>query len=593
MTADIDEVSDRTFDYVICGGGTAGLTLAARLSEDSDVSVLVLEAGGTNLDEAGILRPGSWGSHFANADWTWPYKTVKQKAVDDTEYLWFRGKGLGGSSQINFMVWAKPPKEEIDDFERLGNPGWNWKNYQHYVSRTEGFVAPSDGKLDDILKVDFSSWEVGREGPMEISFPGLVDEVERCMVQTLRNAGIPSASQPLSGDPNGICLVPNTYDPVKNTRSYATTAFYTPVADRPNLTVLVHATAHRLNTREAANGKLSAASVEFEYKDRLYSVDAAKDVCLTAGALKTPHILELSGIGRKDILDKISVSLKVELPGVGENVQEHLNLGVSWELKDTVDFETADLLRDPTHAAKHLELHSKGLGLFTKAVIGFAFNPLKRISSLSDVIYEKAKAKIMANAHRFPPGLMEQYTIQLERIKNGAPECEVICFPGHFSSPAPPEAGKQYLSIVPAMNHCFSRGTIHSISSDPRVEPEFDPRYFEQEVDLDILVESVKWVRTLADVAPLKNLIVCEHNPGSKIANEEEIREWARKYALTTWHTAGSCSMLPREHSGVVDPELRVYGTNNVRVVDLSVVPLHFAAHTTSGNRAISDSICV
>ncbi|KAH9929344.1 GMC oxidoreductase [Fomitopsis serialis] len=551
MTATIDQVSNKFFDYVVCGGGTAGLTLAARLSEDPEVSVLVLEAGGANLDEPGICE--------CTRKYLIYTSQIKQKELGDADWFWFRGKGLGGSSGINFMCWTKPPREEIDEFEKLGNPGWNWQNYERYVAKTEGFVAPSEEvrKRNDNVNVNFDTWKIGRDGPLKLAYPGMIDGLEKKWLQSLFNAGLSKAAHP----PHGVFLIPNTYDPIKHVRSYSTTAFYLPNKDRPNLKVLINAAVHRVNTRPATNGKLTAVGVEFEYDGKVHTVNAQKDVCLAAGALKSPHILELSGIGRKDVLGKIGVPLKLELPGVGENAQEHMFISVSWELKQDVGFETIDLLRDATHNAKHLDLHALGEGLYTRGIIGFAFTALNDLSPLADTIYERTKAKILANKDKFPPGLMEQYNIQLDRIKRGAPGCELICYPG-------------YMTILVAMNHCFSRGTIVVLPLDvldPHKEPEFDPRYFEHEVDLDVFTESVKWARKLADVSPLKDIIVNELNPGPQAKDDAQVRDWIKKCMGTTWHTASTCSMLPKEHNGVVDPELKVYGTNNIRVVDLSV----------------------
>ncbi|TFY67647.1 hypothetical protein EVJ58_g1480 [Rhodofomes roseus] len=589
MTATIDQVSNKFFDYVVCGGGTAGLTLAARLSEDPNVSVLVLEAGGANLDVPGILRPASWGSHFTNVDWTWPYKTIKQKELGDADYFWFRGKGLGGSSGINFMCWTKPPKEEIDG--KSATSSSLISSLMRYRVRETRFVPPSEEvrKRNDNVNMNFDTWKIGRDGPLKLAYPGTIDDLEKKTVQTMLNAGLSKAAHPLSGDPKGVFLIPNTYDPEKHVRSYSATAFYLPNKDRPNLKVLINAAVHRLKTQTAANGKLSAVGVEFEYDGKVHTVNAQKDVCLTAGSLKSPQILELSGIGRKDVLEKIGVPLKVELPGVGENAQEHMFIGISWELKEDVGFETIDLLRDATHNAKHLDLHALGEGLYTRGIIAFAFTAPNQISPLADTIYQKTKAKIEANKGKFPPGLLEQYNIQLDRLKRGAPGCELICIPGYLSGPAPPAEGKSYLTILAAVNHCFSRGTIHSTSSDPHKDPEFDPRYFEQEVDLDIFTESVKWCRKLADLSPMKDVIVHELNPGPQVKDEAQVRDWIKKCMGTTWHTSSSCSMLPKEHNGVVDPELKVYGTNNVRVVDLSVAPLQFAAHPMATVYAIAE----
>ncbi|THG98101.1 hypothetical protein EW026_g4042 [Hermanssonia centrifuga] len=454
MAALIDDVSNKFFDYIIVGGGTAGLTLAARLSEDPDSSVLVLEAGEANLDDPNILRPASFGSHFSNKSYFWDHLTNKQKYAGDRQNGWQRGRGLGGSSGINFLCWTKPPARDIDDFERLGNSGWNWKNYENCLERTEGFVDPSD-KTKTTYNMNSDNWKIG---PLSLAFPATMDEAELKIQQTFLNSGLNPAPHP---------------------------------------------------------------------------------------------ILELSGIGREDILESIGVPMIMDLPGVGENVQEHMFIGLSWELKNDVKFDTLDLLRDPVMAAKHLDLHPTGSGLFTTGIVGFAFTTLDKVTSQAGTIYQYIKEMISdMDPETSPPGLMEQYKIMLERFEpgKGSPGCEFISFPGLLSHPNPPADGKRYVTILAATNHTFSRGTIvsptvtvcaelvsvplliilmeikHSTSSNPTKDPEFDAHYFEQMVDLDIFTEMCKFARKLADVEPLKDMIVKELNPGAEVQTDEQLR---------------------------------------------------------------------
>ncbi|KAI0353068.1 GMC oxidoreductase [Trametes cingulata] len=586
-TISLDRVKGNSFDYIVCGGGTAGLTLAARLTEDPKNTVLLLEAGEANLDDKALLMPASYASHFGNPKYTWNHETVKQKTTGDNSHMWQRGKGLGGSSGINFLCWIKPPAEDIDDFERLGNPGWNWKNYEKYIHRTEGFVPPSEDTIKN-LGMNFDNWKFGTSGPLGIAYPKTIDPAERKVQETLVKAGIPQAARPMNGQTAGVYFAPNTYDPRTHTRTYSTTAFYLPNKDRPNFHVLVSAHVNRILPASDDDAEFTAEAVEFEYQGQVYTVHAKKEVILSAGALKSPQLLELSGIGNPNVLRKIGIPTKVDLPGVGSNVQEHMIVAVSFELRDDVQFDTLDLLADEAVMQKHIELHSTGTGIFTTGIIGFAFATLKQISPRADEIIKAAEEKIMKNANNYPPGLLEQYKISLERLKNGA-GCEFITFPGMCSRPNPPEKGKRYVSFYVALNHTFSRGTIHAVSKDPATDPEFDPHYFEEEVDLQVWVEMVKFVRNLRNIAPLKDMTTKELNPGPEVQTDEEIVAWIKKIMTTTWHTASSCSMLPKANGGVVDPQLKVYGTKNLRVVDLSVVPLHVAAHPQATVYAIAE----
>ncbi|KAI0072989.1 alcohol oxidase [Panus rudis PR-1116 ss-1] len=534
MSAAIENVAGRAFDYIVVGGGTAGLTVAAGLSKDPKNSVLVLEAGEANLNDPNLLRPASYGSHFGNKSYAWDHTTTKQKHLNNAQRPWFRGKGLGGSSGINFLCWTKPPAEEIDDIEKLGNPGWNWKAIQGALDKVEGFVPPSE-EFQKRNLLNFDNWNVGRDGPLTLGYPGKIDKAEIQIQQTFLNAGIPVAPNPVSGNPKGAFFTPNTYNPQTHTRSYATTAFYLPNQDRQNLSVLVTAHVNKVLTEKKDDGKVIVTGVEFQYGGKVHTVNVNKEVILSAGALKTPQVLELSGFGRKDVLQKIGVPLVKELPGVGSNVQEHIFTGVSWELKDDVEFDTLDLLRDPTVAAQHLELHNAGSGIFTIGIVGFAFTSLDQISPKASELIKKAKEQITKKMETVSPALRDQWKIQLERLDRGAPGNEFVSFPGLNSFPNPPEPGKRYATILCCTNHFFSRGTIHSVSSDPNEEPEFDPHYFEEDIDLDTFVEQIKFARNLANISPLKDMIVKEVNPGPEIKSDAEIGEWAKSHFSTTW----------------------------------------------------------
>nr|ALJ82905.1 choline dehydrogenase [Irpex lacteus] len=329
----------------------------------------------------------------------------------------------------------------------------------------------------------------------------------------------------MTGDPNGFFFAPVTHDK-KSHRSYATSAFYVPNKDRKNLNVLVTATVRKVLTTTSSNGNVIATGVEFEYNGTVYDVNAKKEVIVSSGTLGSPHILELSGIGRKDVLEKAGIPLKLELPGVGENVQEHVMVGLSYELKDDVEFDTLDILRDPETLAKHLELHKTVEGVFTTGVTSFGFVTLDQLTPRANEIYQTMQDTVKnLDPKTTPPGLLEQYKILLDRYKPGStnPGLEFISFPGMMSFPNPPEPGKRYVTLLVAVNHTWSRGTIHSTSNDPSKLPEIDPHYFEQGVDLTLLLELAKRAREVAHTSPMKEMIVQGLNPGSEVQTDEEL----------------------------------------------------------------------
>ncbi|KDR78169.1 hypothetical protein GALMADRAFT_1304439 [Galerina marginata CBS 339.88] len=182
--------------------------------------------------------------------------------------------------------------------------------------------------------------------------------------------------------------------------------------------------------------------------------------------------------------------------------------------------------------------------------------------------------------------------LQISALRdNAVPDCQLVVMPGFFSSKLTPELGKRYVTPIAILNHPISRGSIHVESIDPFVHPKIDPRYIENNIDLEILLQHVKFIRSLRDVEPWKSGILREVLPGPGCDSDDDIRGFIRNNLSTTWHTVGSCSMLPRIQGGVVDPKLKVYGTTNVRVADISIVPLHIAAHTQATAYVIGEKV--
>ncbi|KIM67333.1 GMC oxidoreductase [Scleroderma citrinum Foug A] len=622
-TSNIQEVLNRPFDFVIVGGGAAGLCLASRLSEDPNISVLVLEAGSDRFDDPKLLLPAQYGHHFHQPEYDWAIKTTAQKFSNGREYVWNRGKVLGGSSAINFLCWTKPPADEVDgetapslfqskcyehhtDWERLGNKGWNWETFQKNLRKLEGYQPLDDPTATHHLNVSDLKSQLGRDGPIKLCHPATITEPEIKAFEAWLELGIPRAPKPAfytygkisssqrTLQPKGALFCAKTIDPLTYTRSYATTAFYLPCAARENLKVLTSASVNRFLTKVTQEGLLAATGVEFVYAEQTHVVNVTMEVVLCAGALKSPQILELSGIGNKALLEEAGVNAHLNLPTVGENLQEHFTYCLTYELSPDADDLTLHLLRDPQIYKEHLEKlngHPRA-GAFTLGISGLAFVPLQVISDRGDDIINAARKKFEERA-TYPPGLKEQYELQLnrmERTENRAAHCEVILYPGFLSHPNPPEQGKKYFTICLGTNHPFSRGSIHVASSDPAAPLKTDPHVFEEEIDLQVFVELVKFGRKVARTSPLREVLASplkEVNPGPDVVTDEQIGNFIKSYCGTTYHAVGTLSMLPKEKGGVVDTELKVYGTSNIRVADLSIVPLHIAAHTMTTAYAI------
>ncbi|RPD56267.1 GMC oxidoreductase [Lentinus tigrinus ALCF2SS1-7] len=577
----LDQVSGKAFDYLIIGGGTAGLTLAARLSEDPSKSVLVLEAGGAHLNDPMIDMPASYGKFFTNKEYDYAFMTIPQKHAENTSFFWPRGKGLGGSSGANFYLWNRPAVEDVNAWERLGNPGWNWENFLKYSIKCEKFI-PADENATKAERLTYDPKVHGTDGPIALGFPNLRPGWDVALQDTLEALGLPRLVEPQGGDRVGTGMDLATVDPRTNKRT-TSVAYLEQAGARPNLKVLVNAPVARILS--APGSGFVASGVEFLYDGQKHTVSTTADgeVILSAGTIKSPQVLELSGIGDPKVLSGLGIETKVDLPAVGTNAQDHLFAGVAYELKEPEKYNTIDPLLDPKVAEEQVKLYAEGKGLLTIGIVGISMAPLKMISDRAEEI--EANPPTGGDA----PGIAEQRKEQIARLREGAANAEFVTIPGFYSFPNPPAPGAKHVSLCTTLNRPFSRGTIHAGSTDPLEPPVIDPHYFEEDIDRLTYIEQVKFCRKVAQTEPFKSVLGREVNPGPDVKTDEDISLWLKKYLTTVHHTASTCSMLPRDKGGVVDPELKVYGTQKLRVVDLSVVPLIPSAHTQSIVYAIAE----
>ncbi|KAH8822923.1 alcohol oxidase [Flagelloscypha sp. PMI_526] len=606
------DILNTNFDYVIIGGGTAGLTAAQRIADDESLNVLIIEAGDDFNGDGMITRPGQHGAHFGKPEYDWGFKTVPQTNMDGRQLIWPRGKGLGGSSAINFFIWTIPEREDVNDWERLGNEGWNFERFIKYAHKNVKF-SPGGQQPEG---VDVSSWPEGssiffslfetpvddtaKDGTLEISWVKVVTEVELKFREVLRRRpDIPLAKNPLSGDLTGIAFSPSTIQYDKSERSYAGQIFLDYHADRNNLRVLKRAHASRIVfAEEPSQDLLVATGIEFLYEGATHVVKVGKEVILCAGTLNTPHILELSGIGRSRVLDPLGIPVKVDLP-VGENVQDHLMVALSWELEDQTTL-TSDVLREGVDAYnEQLKLYLRGEGAFNLGVSTYVYLPFATISPKNaSLVHEAAfeRIKKLLTGGDVEPGVATSLRMQIEKLKRGALECEFGIYQGYLGPFTEgkfifPRRAKDMLLSSASMTNCGA--AEHAISKDPLVPPTLDPNYFQDPADITLLRHLVRFVRELAEEEPFKSTLAHNsENPGPSVQSDAEIDDWIRKCVNSgSRYAIGSASMLPREKGGVVDNRLKVYGTSNLRVADLSILPTHISNHTQSSAYMIGEFV--
>ncbi|KAF8158651.1 GMC oxidoreductase [Mycena galopus ATCC 62051] len=570
------DVLSKSYDYVVVGGGLAGLTLANRLTEDSHKEVLVLEAGEAHLDDPLVDIPGFIGATLGNKSYDWVFTTVPQAHANNQSFVWSRGKMLGGSTGIGFLAFTRPAENEIDAIGVLGNPGWTGENLFKYMRKAETFTPP-DPAFAAANNLTFILRAHGTTGPLHDSFSRFICDAQKPWLTALETLGVHHIKDPLAGEDVGGFMAPSTIDGVSVTRSYAATAYYVPVSNRSNLVVLTGAEATRIISLKT-DETLEATGVEFLLDGETHSVSKQKPQ-RTIRTIKTPQLLELSGIGDTQILSTLGIDVNVDLPGVGE------------ELKND-SIITLDDLRDPAFLAGALEEYEANkTGIMTLGVTAFALVPLHII-----VGEARAESLIDAQAHKIAAGNFshaqkEKWDVIIQGLREPTKRgyIELAAFTGFFTTASNPEEGKKYMTLTGHLRFPFSTGSIHATSADPTAQPVIDPHYFEQDIDLEVMVDVLKYLRKLGSTGGFKDLFASETDPGASVQTDEEIMQYIKNHGGTEYHTIGTAAMLPREKGGVVSPELKVYGTSNIRVVDYSILPIQTSGHPMAALYGIAE----
>ncbi|OJK01625.1 hypothetical protein ASPACDRAFT_77338 [Aspergillus aculeatus ATCC 16872] len=581
-------------DYVIVGGGTSGLVLAARLSEgDSARSVIVLEAGKNLVDDPRVQTPALW-TTLMGSEADWQYQSTPQAALGDRVIKEPQGKLLGGSSGINGQAFVAPTKAGIDGWEKLGATGWTWANLSPYYRKAFTLQLPDEDTRDHIG----TSWvdpEVnGTSGPIKVSFPAVrQDPLSKAWIDTFRGMGYGVTGDPFSGVSTGGYSNLAAVDAETKTRSYAATGYGVPAIQRPSVRILTKAVAHRILLSSGESG-VTATGVEADFEGQAIVIKAKREVILTAGALNTPRLLELSGIGGKAILDKFNIPVVIDNPNVGENLQDHLMSGISFEVKPGVMTGDPLLRQEPDAVQTALQLYAehKAGPMTVGGVQSCAYMPI--------IEYHGHQEAKRAHFETFPGHPDARHEVIRDIYGQlDAPTCSMFMFlaQANLHQDGKSFVGQEllpgnYLSLGLSQSLPFSRGTVHIASSDPDAPPTIDPRYFSNPLDLDIMARNLLDVERLHGLKPIANYLVVDgrrNHPDAFLTDLESAKKYLRDTATTTYHSCGTVAMLPREKGGVVDESLRVYGTTNLRVCDASIFPLIPAANIMSTVYAVAE----
>ncbi|KAK3985153.1 hypothetical protein QBC44DRAFT_362517 [Cladorrhinum sp. PSN332] len=600
-----EEFAARRYDYIIVGGGTAGLAVAARLAENPALTIGVLEAGGKGDGIDDIDIPGHSGRALGGP-LDWHFETVPQPGLGGRKLPWNRGKVVGGSSALNYMTWNRASREDYDAWEELGNPGWGWDSLLPYFKKSETFHPPPPAFKDrHQTTYNEPSEFLGESGPINVSYTRDFSPSHAFWHATLNELGIPSNLAHISGNNVGVWTTICAVNAKDSTRSYA--AHYLSSKPRSNLHVLTHALAQEVVLEQPDNdAEWTATGVRFTYADtRDFVASAAREVILSGGSVNSPQLLELSGVGNPEVLAAAGIPLKVDLPKVGENLQEHIMLPLVFEVDPKLPQQEDLLLKEELAAAAYEQYKTDHSGPLSVLPCSMAYLPVSEIITAEAVAGFSSRA---SNLKCFGP---DHAPILSSRFRPDVRlgQVEYVFDLGNWNPSFTPDSStdkRRYCSVLQVLQYPFSRGSIHIRASDDgskstaSVPPVIDPQYYagpHGELDIEVMMHGAKFVtQKICRTKPLTDIVWGPAEPSSASAETDEgLREWIVKNTITDWHPTGTCAMGGRagKGGGVVDHRLRVYGVKGLRVVDASVMPLHISAHLQATVYAVAEKAAV
>ncbi|KAK1251477.1 hypothetical protein MKX07_006956 [Trichoderma sp. CBMAI-0711] len=579
----IEDFTRQSFDFLVIGGGTAGLVVASRLSQDGRFIVGVIEAGGPVNGREDVDIPGYFGKSLGS-EIDWKFRSAPLAEVGGKTLMCPRGKALGGSSAINFMTWCRASREDYDAWEALGNPGWGWDDLLPYFKKSETFHPPSPAvQAEEDIRYDPDSF--GYSGPIHISYTSHIPPRNRLWFNTLNSLGVKTNSAHAAGSIAGVWTNINNIDPRTMTRSFATN--YCALAGS-NLHILTQATVQDIVLDKTSDGYV-ASGVRFIHGNQEYVVSAAREVILSAGTIKSPQILELSGVGNPEILSRAGIAVKVDSPMVGENLQEHKAIHAIVEHDPGLE-NSDDLLLDADYATAAREQFARDKTGSLAHVFGhYAFVPLARY------IPQDTLDKLCSRVQALTEFSAEKKAILEERLrctdKRGQIEYIFKLGAGHMA-----ESGRKLATLYQILQYPFSVGSVHvQPAPSQREDPVIDPGFYQGptgELDLEVMLESTRFAREIL-FAPHMSSIVKQlvHPPASIYGDDKAMRKWIVDHTGIAMHAVGTCALGGHAgiRGGVVDERLKVLGVEGLRVVDASIMPLQIGAHIQATVYAIAE----